>query len=173
MEELTCIIKTATRKIPGGFFLLPIVEGGRRQEIYRERVYCYELYHRLRVEWGKIKTHYVLNGEIDKQGHPYFPKGGLQPDFLIHKPRTHDNFAIIEVKPCNADKAGIEKDLDTLEKFREFGYKRCIYLVYGLRAEAAAQRVLRYNRQRQQPVPAEIWIHDRPGAGAFPYEVNI
>jgi len=165
VQEFEELLQTATQAIPGKFFLLPVVtENGRARTIYRERVYCYELYHQLRVEWDKIETPYALNGEIDKQGHPYFPEGGLQPDLLVHEPGTHRNFAIIEIKPCTARRAGIIKDLQTFERFLGFGYKRCIYLVYGTEAEEKAQFILGLNAGH---LPLELWIHARPGEAAF------
>lgn len=165
MKEFDELLQTATRAIPGEFFLLPVVNAdGRNPAIYRERVYCYELYHQLRIEWDKVPRSYALNGEIDKQGHPYFPEGGLQPDLLVHKPGTHRNFAVIEIKPCTGRKKGIIKDLKTFERFLSFGYKRCIYLVYGSRAEAKARRILELNGGH---LPLEMWIHVRPGESAF------
>ncbi len=168
MQEFDELLQTATRAIPAKFFLLPVVTpDGRRRSIYRERVYCYELYHQLRVEWDKIETSYALNGEIDKQGHPYFPEGGLQPDLLVHEPGTHRNFAIIEIKPSTGKRKGVIKDLQTFERFLGFGYKRCIYLVYGTKAGKKAQSILDLNAGR---LPLEMWIHVQPGEAAFRLE---
>ena len=71
MQELTQILGDATAAIASEFFLLPI-HGGN--SVYRERVYCYELYHQMRRLWPP-DCPYRLNGEVDKRAHPYFQDG--------------------------------------------------------------------------------------------------
>ena len=44
MEELDLVIQEATAAIDAMYFQLP-VDGG--DPVYRERVYCYELYHQM------------------------------------------------------------------------------------------------------------------------------
>jgi hypothetical protein len=100
--------------------------------IYRERVYCYELYHQLRLSWGG----YSLGGEVDKTHHPLRQGPNLnraKPDLLVHKPDDMDgNLVVIEVKPVVAKKTGIEKDLRTLTAFLHSGrYYKAVYLAYG------------------------------------------
>jgi len=48
MEQFTQIFRDATAAIPPEYFLLPI-HGA--DPVYRERVYCYELYHQMRGLW--------------------------------------------------------------------------------------------------------------------------
>jgi hypothetical protein len=48
MEELDKILQRATASIGREYFLLPI-HGA--PPVYRERVYCYELYHQMRLLW--------------------------------------------------------------------------------------------------------------------------
>jgi hypothetical protein len=133
MEQLTQILQEATAAIAGEYFRLPI-HGG--DPVYRERVYCYELYHQMRLRWPQAGP-FWLNGEVDKRLHPYFADGTApKPDLLVHEPGTGNNYAVIEVKSSRAADAGIRKDLRTLTRFKnEFGYRRAIYLIYG--AEAA------------------------------------
>jgi hypothetical protein len=76
MEDLDQIIANATAKVTNSYFLLPVAGAG---EVYRERVYAYELYHQMRVIWSSEQ--FVLNGEINKQGHPKFPKTGHSRTF--------------------------------------------------------------------------------------------
>jgi len=81
MDELTQILIDATRLIEPGYFRLDI-EGDA--PVYRERVYCYELYHQMRLRWPKHCRH-VLNGEVDKSGHRLLRElklDGFKPDFL-------------------------------------------------------------------------------------------
>ena len=127
------LIADATKSIAQSYFQLPI--DGREDPIYRERVYCYELYHQLRLRWP-VDVGYELSGEVDKSGHPLIRGNNLdrtKPDLLIHTPGNMDgNHAIIEVKPISASRSGIAKDLSTLTAFRRFaGYQRAIYLIYG------------------------------------------
>ena len=78
---------------------LPVA--GMEAPIYRERVYCYELYHRLRSVMNELFP-YLLNGEIDKSRHPYMQGNnldGVKPDLLLHRPGDMDaNLVAMEVK---------------------------------------------------------------------------
>lgn len=69
-------------------------------ELYRERVFCYELYHQfslLRMKYA-IPEYIKFHGELSKSGHAS-QVGDICPDFLIHKPGSDDfNIAAIEVK---------------------------------------------------------------------------
>jgi hypothetical protein len=103
--------------------------------VYRERVYCYELYHQMRLHWP-TRCPFYLNGEIDKSAHPILTQLGAsyaKPDLLVHQPGyMKGNHAIIEVKSSRAVSAGITKDLNTLSVFiNNVGYQRAIYLLYG------------------------------------------
>lgn len=132
MEQLDFIIREATAAIDVIYFQLR-VDGG--DPVYRERVYCYELYHQMRSVWPP-DARFSLNGEVDKRAHPQW--GRIQariasPDLLVHTPGHMDgNHCVIEVKPGNARRKGIEKDLLTLSQFRvRAGYERAILLFYG------------------------------------------
>jgi len=128
------LIINATEHIDQIYFQLPI--DGKEEPIYRERVYCYELYHQLRCIWP-TNAKYMLGGEVDKEGHPLIRGNNLdrtKPDLLIHTPgNMSGNHAIIEVKPINkTEKRKIVKDLKTLTAFRRLaGYRKAIYLFYG------------------------------------------
>jgi hypothetical protein len=129
---LGCLV-AATAQIADEYILLPI--DGAPLPIYRERVYCYELYHQLRVQMGD-NFGYSLGGEVDKRAHPIM--GGrditnVKPDLLVHRPGDMGgNLTVIEVKPVNANRRDIQKDLRTLTAFRQRGrYHRAIYLIYG------------------------------------------
>ncbi|HBG62189.1 MAG: hypothetical protein A2Y03_00685 [Omnitrophica WOR_2 bacterium GWF2_38_59] len=127
------ILLNATKRIKQNYFQLPI--DGQEDPIYRERVYCYELYHQLRISWPD-ETKYELSGEVDKSGHPLIRGNNLdnvKPDLLVHIPGDmRGNYLVIEVKPLIANKEGIKKDLKTLTAFRRYaGYRKAIYLFYG------------------------------------------
>ena len=167
MRELTSIIEKATAGISPGYFHLNI-DGG--DPVYRERVYCYELYHQMRLYWP-VHTDYYLNGEIDKAAHPILRTLGAdyaKPDLLVHQPGyMKGNHAIIEVKSPVADAEGIRKDLKTLSIFKSrVGYQRAIYLVYGYEAAKVAERIIRLAGEVQDLEEIELWLHQNPGEPA-------
>ncbi|MET0438064.1 MAG: methionyl-tRNA formyltransferase-like protein [Devosia sp.] len=169
MQELSHVLEIATAAIEAKYFNLPI-DGG--SPIYRERVYCYELYHQLRRQWP-IGTPFSVNGEIDKKGHLQVQATGARaasPDFLVHIPGSMSgNHAIIEVKPGNGKLHGIRKDLRTLTEFQEkVGYQRAIYLFYGHFPERKVNTaVAGLVAERGVALPAiEFWLHASPGPPA-------
>jgi hypothetical protein len=89
--------------------------------MYRERVYCYELYHQLRRRLDReTEFPYALNGEVDKRSHPVLRELELEkiPDFLVHDPGTPENLVVMEVKPSDAIKPHtLRTDLDKLSGF--------------------------------------------------------
>lgn len=168
MQELTNIIEGATSGISSSYFHLNI-DGGN--SIYRERVYCYELYHQMRLRWPD-DTEFYLNGEIDKAAHPILRKLGAdyaKPDLLIHKPGyMKGNHAIIEVKSARASTAGIRKDLRTLSLYvSKVGYQRAIYLIYGYETNAIVERILCVAEEFPESVPIELWLHRKTGEPAI------
>ncbi|HNP97094.1 MAG TPA: hypothetical protein PKJ63_15750 [Cyclobacteriaceae bacterium] len=109
---------------------------GVEEPIYRERVYCYELYHHLRKAWPQSLALYSLSGEIDKRGHPLIRGNHLdatKPDMLVHIPGEMDrNLSAIEVKPVTASVSDILADLEKLTAYCRIGrYHGGIMLVYG------------------------------------------
>ena len=164
---MTNIIERAKAAVGAAYFQLAI-DGG--DPIYRERVYCYELYHQMRLVWPG-GTEYCLNGEIDKAAHPILKQMGAshaKPDILIHKPGyMTGNHAIIEVKSSNAGAVGVKKDLDTLSLFKgKVGYQRAIYLIYGYESAAAAERVMNTANRLPDLERIELWLHETPGKPA-------
>jgi hypothetical protein len=167
MQELTEIIRNATSCIEVGYFHLPI-DGG--DSIYRERVYCYELYHQMRLRWPS-ETEFCLNGEIDKSAHPILCRRGVtreKPDLLVHRPgHMSGNHAVVEVKSTKANIQGIRKDLEKLALFRnQVGYQRAIYLIYGYQADRQVDRVLSVAGEIECLPDVELWLHQIPGESA-------
>lgn len=161
MDQLDNILAEATRAMPPIYFNLPIAHG---EPVLRERVYCYELYHQMRLRWPS-NIGLVLSGEVDKQGHEILRNLGLRaaaPDFLVHTPGDMGgNHAIIEVKSKLATPRGVEKDLSTLSDFvKTARYNRAIYLFYGgMRLE----NVQRTYAKLEDPAPIELWLHAEQG----------
>ena len=168
MNELSQILSTATRSIESRYFHLEI-DGG--MPVYRERVYCYELYHQMRLLWP-AESRYCLNGEIDKAAHPILSKLGAahkKPDLLVHRPGDMSgNHAIIEVKRSPAPPDGIRKDLETLSLFiNKVGYERAIYVFYGDEANGAlVERVQDLASDIEPLAPIELWLHQEVGQPA-------
>ena len=174
MHQLTELLQHATANVPAQYFQVAL-DGG--DPIYRERVYCYELYHQLRCQWP-TNTPFYLNGELDKAAHPILRRLGAdyaKPDFLIHQPGyMAENHTIIEVKSSNAQWNGIEKDLRTLSLFREkVNYQRAIYLLFGYEVKIAAERVHRVVAELDGLQPIELWLHAAPGKPAQQVEFGI
>jgi hypothetical protein len=166
MIELTGLLAEATAGIGERYFQVQL-DGG--DPIYRERVYCYELYHQLRQLWPE--SPYFLNGELDKAAHPILRELGAdyaKPDLLVHTPGSmRGNHAIIEVKSVSASNAGIAKDLTTLALFRtKVGYDRATYLLFGFDPGACVERVRTVAATMGGIPPIEVWAHSEPGAAA-------
>jgi len=114
-----------------------------QEPIWRERVYCYELYHQLRCHLKKEKFNYTLHGEIDKNGNhsickafnAFSKKRCPNPDFVVHKPGDTSNLVVIEVKTYKADLKSAKVDIEKIEFFLnaigEHPYKHGIFLVFG------------------------------------------
>jgi hypothetical protein len=101
----------------------------------RERAYCYELYHQLRLFLGD-EFPYTLHGEIDKRGSPFFERvfdgHTPNPDFIVHRPGTMDNLVAIEVKPSRCSKQQADDDIEKLWKLiTEVNYQLGIFLIFG------------------------------------------
>ena len=172
MDSFTDILKRATREIPEEYFKLPIY-GGNNADIYRERVYCYELYHQLRNIWPTDKQ-YRLCGEIDKRAHPTFSEATETPDFLIHRPGYIDNYAIIEVKPSNFRPEKLKKDFKTIYKFMNSpnsNYSRGICLIYGNNNQVVEKIERAVQSSQLDLTQLEVWKQDNSGEEA--YHLNI
>lgn len=168
MDGLTDVLGAATAHIGADYFHLPVHGGG---PVYRERVYCYELYHQMRLRWPN-EGPFRLNGEVDKAAHPILSQRGAshaKPDLLVHGPGDMGlNHAIIEVKSLRASGDGIEKDLNTLSLFRRaVGYERAIYLIYG---GERLGRVFAWIDRLAGRIPdlpvVEVWAHQQVGRPA-------
>ena len=179
MQELTSILTEATKSIPSQYFQLPVA--GREDPIYRERVYCYELYHQIRTSWPE-NTPYFLSGEVDKSGHPLIRGNNLdktKPDFLVHDPgEMNRNELVMEVKPVNFDMPGIKKDLRTLTAYRHrANYWRAILLVYGDskddfdRFRGIVKSITEQDRNNTVDIKLiELWHHSSCGQEAIRME---
>jgi hypothetical protein len=132
LELITSVLIEATKNVEEIYFQLPVA--GQEEPQFRERVYCYELYHQMRLRWPNVP--YRITGEIDKSGHPWIYRGPLdysKPDFTIHIPgRMADNLLVVEVKAINPTDKQIVVDIRKLTGFcRTADYFAAYYLIYG------------------------------------------
>lgn len=169
MEDFDQILFRATSAIDEPYIHFPLAAPQPRT-IFRERVYCYELYHQLRMLWPE-GTPFMLNGEVDKSGHPHRRMAGLNvsPDLLIHQPGDMaGNHIVLEVKSAAGRLAGIRKDLTTLRALRDrAGYHRCLLLIFGQQGAPNARALdhaFRLIEPQEQGI--EIWHHAGTHAGA-------
>lgn len=138
--KVTEWLLTASSRITQEYVLLPIANGEDR---YRERVYCYELYHQWRCQWMQA-FRYQLSGELDKRGHTLVKGKHLDsciPDFLVHTPGDMENLIAMEVKPANREPKDFVRDLEKLTAFRRSlvdqderpaNYEAAFFWIYGL-----------------------------------------
>jgi len=173
IDHFKALLREATSQIGEEYIELPVAE--QEDEIYRERVYTYELYHQLRCLWPAALDAFSLGGEVDKSGHPLIRGNNLdrvKPDLLVHIPGEMErNLVVLEVKPINGDRRGYLKDLKTLTAFRrnEADYEHAIHLTYGTEL-TDPDHVLEQAHSLQGDAPEEvdldqieIWYHAAPG----------
>lgn len=129
------------------------------QLAYRERVYCYELYHQIRllstegIGRRAGATRLLLSGELDKYGiNSVIPGGRQKPDLVWHEPGKSDyNAAVAEVKTMQGltSPVGMNAALTTLRDFLQAApkvrYQSGILLVFGEGARATVLREVRKN----------------------------
>jgi len=119
------------------YYYMKVPVAGEKDPKYRERAYCYELYHQIRIYSDRNNFPFIMTGELDKSGHPVIYGTNLdnaKPDLVIHQPGDMGyNLVVIEVKPINAQAKGIAKDLRRLTAFRRSptSYQHAIWLVYS------------------------------------------
>ena len=139
-------LKEALLKVEGDYFRL--VTTYNSEGIVRERVFCYELYHqiRLRIANQVLPAEYTpvrLHGESRKQGHPDFDKRDQKdPDFIFHAPGTHNqNILVVEVKG-ELTAEGISKDFATLTTFLKYQYQAGVFILFNHSFEQFSQSII-------------------------------
>lgn len=128
-EGILSLIKQAIDNVEEKFYQVEYLKlKGSIGKQYRERVWCYEFYHRLR-ETNLPDDELIINGEIDKSGNDNFIDT-INPDFIIHKQGSNDkNLCVIEVK-LRLDYDGINKDFCSLtEMLNKHRYKQAVFIL--------------------------------------------
>jgi hypothetical protein len=168
MDHFENLLAEATARVPDVYFQMPI--DGAEDPIYRERVYCYELYHQIRSLWPQDST-YSFCGEVDKSGHPLIRGNGLdncKPDFLVHRPGDMaGNFLVMEVKPIKTVLTAVRKDISTLGSFLGGArYEKAIYLLYGRFGDGNGLDLVQKMKPAIEQHRIEIWHHPAAGTPA-------
>ena len=168
MSDFEKILKISTENIAKEYFSTQILQpNGSEKFVYRERIYCYELYHQIRKEW-KLNTNINFYGEYDKSGSSLYTGTSLQgvkPDFLIHSPGDIEgNFIAMEVKSSKANGSAIKKDIEKLIKLiDDQNFKFGIYLIYGKDAKRKGEIAKKCINEKSN---IKIYIHDKVGSEA-------
>ncbi len=124
------LLKTAICRVEPTCFGLAVANSSVR--ILRERVFCYELYHQVRLLTANDEASISIHGEIDKRGHrDYLGEDQVNPDFVIHCPGTNEhNILVIEVKGQIGAEAN-RKDFRKLLNFvRSHSYEAGASILY-------------------------------------------
>ena len=136
-NEFRSALDDAIATVPNEYFR--IKRYGDDDPEPRERAYCYELYHQLRLKL-RPDFPYTLHAEVDKAGHAeivrcFGPKARPNPDFILHKPTLMsrgDNLGIIEVKASDESREKVGQDLCKIQKFMQcVGYLHGVMLFFG------------------------------------------
>ena len=135
-------LKKACSNVGKDYFELK--QAGSEIPVLRERVYCYELYHQLRL-CLRNNSPYMLAGEVDKRAHPIIKDNNV-PDFIFHvSGNMKYNLVIMEVKSTNGiirDYEGLKRDLEKLYKFiTKYCYYRGILLIFGNKGINSKDRI--------------------------------
>lgn len=117
VEQCLGILREGLAAVPASFYRVTTTYSP--PGIVRERAFCYELYHRMRLTIA-AGSELSLHGEIDKSGHSAFERlHQKNPDFVFHVPGVMEhNTLVVEVKgELSRRGAGIKKDFGTLLTF--------------------------------------------------------
>ena len=125
--------------------------------IVRERVFCYELYHQMRlVQSERGLTDVQIHGEIDKSGHIAFDRNSRKnPDFVFHIPgMMQGNAIVVEVKGKIEGnyQEGIDKDIVTLSKFTDnkHYYHSGVLIIYNYTYDEFLRKIGEFLKNRLQ-----------------------
>lgn len=117
----------------------------------QERVFCYELYHQLRMLQRSSRHKY--QGELNKIGQNHTPRCRANPDFLFHTPGSNkDNNTVIEVKLAKTSPCKLDRDLSKLAWFMSssgYSYKTGVFIIIG------STKCLDNRKKRFSSIPKE------------------
>ncbi len=161
-NRLLEVIASAMNAIEEQYYNFQVA--GNDEPIERERVYCAELYHQMRMRFGPIE--YDLNTEPDKKNHPIIEQfcGAVDPDLVVHRGGDmgpEDNLAVIEVKASGGDLiAGIKKDLRTINCMASIqnGYYGGVIIVFGSLTARKRENLIKRITRHKSPDLARLTL---------------
>jgi hypothetical protein len=173
-NTLLNVISTSMEAIEEKYFNFAIA--GQNDPIQRERAYCAELYHQIRIRQQEIPGNYTINSEPDKKRHPIIEDkcGPVDPDLIIHHGGDmgpEDNLAVIEVKTSKGDLTdGIKKDLGTINCMTtiENGYYGGIIIVFGELTELRRKNLIQRIEKNKFPDVSRLTLCLQYVAGTQP-----
>ena len=145
VESFIQLIRDALENVGDEYYKLTTTY--RTLGVVRERIFCYELYHQMRlIQSQRGLTDIQIHGEIDKSGHFEFDKDAQKnPDFVFHVPGMMEgNAIVVEVKGKleGTYQDGICKDIRTLSKFTNntHYYRLGVLIIYNYNLEEFRQK---------------------------------
>lgn len=157
--DIEGLLKCATKGIAAEWFSITNSDENNK---LKERVYCYELYHQLRLLACGNKL--LWQCEIDKSGRTKFKRE--KPDFLLHVPNSEVNHLVMEVKTSDSRFEGWKKDVETLIRFLdEHDYKKAYFLIFGSKDPSRRLKKLGDNSSGEAKASVskiEVWWHKNP-----------
>ena len=137
------------------------------QHIWRERVYCYELYHHLRCLLGDRGSRRLFGG-MDKVGNSRYVRkngNGRVPDFIWHEPGTSTNWAAIGVKTC-AQIDTISTTLSALQHYLDsWKYQMVVLYIIGTQHGDNVYDKVRQKLQNKSIKKLQVLWHRSVGHG--------
>lgn len=134
-EKIKEILKESINNIQEKFYKVTSLQ--IKNSIPRERIFCSELYHQLRLECESYKfgVNFDISPKLLKDQSMGYNEMTNIPDFLFHKEGIDSNFCVLEVE-TQLDKEKIQKDFETLSSFLNGKnklppYKNGIFLIFG------------------------------------------
>lgn len=125
--------------------------------VVRERIFCYELYHQMRlIQSARGLTDVQIHGEIDKSGHVAFDSNARKnPDFVFHVPgMMKGNAIVVEVKGKieGTYQEGVYKDIVTLSKFtnNKHYYHSAVLIIYNCTYDEFLRKIGEFLKNRLQ-----------------------
>ena len=129
-ETYTAFLKESINNVGAEFYKIKTTYS----YIVRERVFCYELYHQMRILQNKFGLDSLsLSAEIDKRGHRDINiQDQRNPDFVFHKYGTFSqNEIVIEVKG-KINRQNFKKDFETLDLYyTRYNYRYAYFILYN------------------------------------------
>ena len=171
-------LRSAINFVPNGYFG------------HSERVFCYELYHRIRVgmflherEHGRLNNIFlhseIVKAYIDPQTAEEYNiiplNGQMSPDFILHEPNTADQqIAAVEVKATeNLSHAELHRDLDKLTQLKNnYNFQVAVFLAINIDSQRI-ENLIQRNLHDYNDIDPQIKIWSKLNRHALTVERTV